>query len=63
MKSLEYASVRMYYSIYDEKRDKTLLSFWSAKEVCSNDDTVSNEDKNLFKTESESDNNVRVRII
>lgn len=44
-----------------KRRDKTLLSFWSAKKVCSNDDTVSNEDKNLFK--SESDNNVRVRII
>ena len=26
--------------------------------MCSNDDTVSDEDENLFETESESDNNV-----
>ena len=55
MKSLEYTSVRVYYS---KRHDKTLLSFWSAKKVCSNDDTVSDEDENLFETESESDNNV-----
>ena len=39
-----------------KRHDKTLLSFWSAKKVYSNDDTVSDEDENLFETESESDN-------
>ena len=39
-----------------KRRNKILLSFWSAKKVCSNDDTISDEDENLFETESYSDN-------
>ena len=41
-----------------KRPDKALLSLWSAKKVCSNDDPVSDEDENLFEIESESDNNV-----